>query len=216
MKTEIRVKRDESLPRSAFLLAFDLRKERLANRGELGYLLRAAALAELLVAGNLTDDAGMARAVIAPVDPGPLQAAVWEQISNSPPRSWRQWIRKDRADAFRLVRDELEAARLIRVERRRVLLFPVERITPRRPYLSRKLAERVSRAALGGRPVGRLDQDVRILAALAAAARLKIMPPEREPRHHGRRRIEQLSEPVEPVATALRKAVQAAQASSEG
>ncbi|WP_201761378.1 MULTISPECIES: GOLPH3/VPS74 family protein [unclassified Nonomuraea] len=212
MKTEMRVKRDESLPQAAFLLAFDLRKGRLADRGELGYLLRAAALAELLVAGNLTDDAGRARAVVAPVDPGPLQAAVWEQIANSPPRSWRQWIRKDRAGAFRLVRDELAAARLIRVERRRVLLFPVERITPRKPYLSRRLAERVSRAASGGRPANRLDRDVRILAALAAAARLKMMPPEREQRHHGRRRIEQLSEPVEPVATALRENVQDAQA----
>ncbi|TDE43406.1 GPP34 family phosphoprotein [Nonomuraea mesophila] len=207
MKTEIAVKRDESLPQAAFLLAFDLRRERLANRSELRYLLRAAALAELLVAGNLTDDAGKARAVVAPVDPGPLQAAVWEQISSSPPRSWRHWIGKDRANAFRLVRDELVAARLIRVERRRVLLFPVERITLRRPYLSRRLAERVSRAATGGRSVNRLDQDVRILAALAAAAKLKMMPPEREQRRHGRQRIEQLAEPVEPVATALRQNV---------
>ncbi|MEV1168177.1 GPP34 family phosphoprotein [Nonomuraea sp. NPDC049784] len=203
------MKLDESLPRSAFLLAFDLRKEKLSNRGELGYLLRAAALAELVMGGNVADESGRVRPVAAPADPGPLQAAVWEQITNSPARSWRHWIRKDRSRAFRLVRDELEAARLIRVERRRLVLFPVERITPRRPYLSRRLAERVGRAIRGGQPVDRLGQDVRVLAALATAARLKGVVPGREWREH-RGRAAMLAEPVEPVATALRKNVEAA------
>jgi hypothetical protein len=54
-----------------------------------------------------------------------------------------------------------------------LLLFPVERITPRQAYLSRRLAERAGRAIRGGQPVGHLDEDVRVLAALATAARLK-------------------------------------------
>ncbi|MFD0662289.1 GPP34 family phosphoprotein [Thermocatellispora tengchongensis] len=58
---ETRVKQGESLARSAFLLAFDLRKGKLTQRGGLGYLLRAATLAELLLAGNLEDDSGKAR-----------------------------------------------------------------------------------------------------------------------------------------------------------
>ncbi|MBF8190665.1 GPP34 family phosphoprotein [Nonomuraea sp. K274] len=216
MKTEPPAKQAESLPASAFLLAFDLRKERLANRGELGFLLRAAALAELMLAGVLADESGKARAVAEPADPGPLQAAVWEQITNSPPRSWRHWIRKDNAGAVRVVRDELAAARLVRVERRRILLFPVERITLRRPYVSRRLAERVGRAIRGGRPVARLEPDVRVLAALAGSARLRTVAPGREARHHADR-IEQLAAPVEPVATALRKTVEAAsQAKASG
>ncbi|MFI7129630.1 GPP34 family phosphoprotein [Nonomuraea sp. NPDC050153] len=199
----------DSPPRSAFLLAFDVRRERPAGRRELGYLLRAAALAELMLSGSLADESGKARAVTAPASPGPLQAAVWEQISGSPPRSWRSWIRKERSQAYRLVRDELEAARLVRVERHRVLLFPVERVTPRKPYLSRRLAEQVARAVHGGRPVGRLSQDVRVLAALAAATRLKTVLPAREWRRH-RRRVEELSAPIEPITTALRKNVEAA------
>ncbi|MGN9842459.1 GOLPH3/VPS74 family protein [Nonomuraea sp. H19] len=204
MEPRTRVAQGESLPRSAFLLAFDLRKEKLTGRGSLGYLLRAAALAELLLGGNLADESGKARAVTAPADPGPLEAAVWEQIANSPPRSWRRWVGKDSSLAYRLVRDELEAARLIRVERRRILLFPAKRITPRRPYLSRRLAEQVGRAVRGGQPTGRLAQDVRVLAALAGAARLTVVLSEREWRRHTKR-IEDLSAPVEPVATALRK-----------
>ncbi|MEZ7124966.1 GPP34 family phosphoprotein [Nonomuraea sp. AD125B] len=205
------MKQSESLTRSAFLLAFDLRKDRLTERGALGYLLRAAALAELLLAGNLADESGKARALTAPaVEPGSLPAVVWEQIANSPPRSWRRWVQKDHGKAVGVVRDELAAARLISVERRRVLLFSVERITPRKAYVSRRLIERVGGAIRGGRPVGRLDDDVRVLAALATAARLStVVASRRETRSD---RIQQLSAPVEPIATALRKSVEAARA----
>lgn len=213
---ETQVKQGESLTRSAFLLAFDLRKQKLTQRDELGYLLRAATLAELLLAGNLADESGRARALTAPAaEPGSLRAVVWEQIANSPPRSWGRWVRKDHGKAVRVVRDELAADRVISVERRRILLFPIERITPRKPYLTRRLAERVGRAIRGGHPVGRLDEDVRVLAALATAARLGTVAPSWREMRLRRDRIQQLSAPVEPIATALRKSVDAARASSE-
>ncbi|GAA5065005.1 hypothetical protein HNP84_006685 [Thermocatellispora tengchongensis] len=207
---ETRVKQGESLARSAFLLAFDLRKGKLTQRGGLGYLLRAATLAELLLAGNLEDDSGKARALTAPAaEPGSLRAVVWEQISNSPPRSWWWWVQKHNGKAVRVVRDELAAARVISVERRRILLFPVERIRLRKTYLSRRLAERVGGAIRGGRPVGHLDQDVRVLAALATAARLKTVVPSWREMRLRQDRIQQMSAPVEPIATALRKSVEA-------
>ncbi|NRQ30976.1 GPP34 family phosphoprotein [Nonomuraea sp. NN258] len=212
---ETRVKQGESLTRSAFLLAFDLRKEKLTQRGRLGYLLRAAALAELLLAGNLSDESGKARARTAPAAaPGSLPAVIWAQISDSPPHSWKRWVRKDHGKAVRVVCDELAAARLVRVERRRILLFPVERITPRKAYLSRRLAERVVRAYRDGRPVGHLEQDVRVLAALAAAAGLKTVIPSWLEMRQRQDRIKQLSEPVEPITTALRKSIEAADAAS--
>ncbi|MEW9550567.1 GPP34 family phosphoprotein [Nonomuraea sp. NPDC050783] len=212
---ETRAKQGESLARSAFLLALDPRKERLTQRGELGLLLRAAALAELLLAGNLADESGRARALTAPAaEPGSLRAVVWEQIASSPPRSWRRWVRKDKGKAVGVVRDELAAARMISVERRRVLLFPVERITARKAYLSRRLAERVGRAVRGGGPVGRLDEDVRVLAALAAAARLRTVVPSRREARPRRDRIRQLSAPVEPIVTALRRSVDEARSAS--
>jgi hypothetical protein len=214
---ETQVKQGESLTRSTFLLAFDLRKEKLTQRGVLGHLLRAAALAELLLAGNLADESGKARARTAPAaEPGSLPAVVWEQISSSPPRSWRRWVQEDNGKAVRVVRDELAAARVISVERRRILLFPVERITPRKAYLSRRLAERVGRAIRGGQPVGHLDEDIRVLAALATAARLKTVVPSGRETRLLRDRIRQLSVPIEPIATALRKSVEAATEASAG
>ncbi|MFD0662290.1 GPP34 family phosphoprotein [Thermocatellispora tengchongensis] len=134
---------------------------------------------------------------------------VWEQISNSPPRSWWWWVQKHNGKAVRVVRDELAAARVISVERRRILLFPVERIRLRKTYLSRRLAERVGGAIRGGRPVGHLDQDVRVLAALATAARLKTVVPSWREMRLRQDRIQQMSAPVEPIATALRKSVEA-------
>ncbi|MGW0805680.1 GOLPH3/VPS74 family protein [Nonomuraea sp. NPDC002799] len=209
-----RGERGESLPRSAFLLTFDLRKERLHNKGQLGYLVRAAALAELLLGGNLADEAGKALALSPPRrHAGPLQELLWEQISQSEPRPWRHWVRKESTRSYRLVRDELAAAGLIQVESRRILLIPVCRITPRRPYLSRRLAERVGRAVLGGLPIGRVDQDIRVLSALAAAVRLRVVLSGRD-WSRGKARIAELSEPVEPISTALRKTVEAAQAAT--
>ncbi|MCF6470326.1 GPP34 family phosphoprotein [Nonomuraea sp. MG754425] len=209
---ETTVKQDETLTRAAFLLAFDLRKERLANRGVLGYLLRATTLAELLLAGDLADDSGRARAVTAPAGAGPksLRAIVWEQISASPPRPWRHWVGKDHTKAVHLVRDELAADRLIRVERHWVLVFPVQRIVPRKAYLSRRLAERVGRAVRGSRPVARVERKLGALAALAVTARLKGVVDEREAHLH-RDRIRQLATPVEPIVTALHKNIETAQ-----
>jgi hypothetical protein len=203
----------ESLPASAFLLAFDPRKERLAIGRDLGRFMRAAALAELVMNGNLADESGKARAVTAPARPGPLQAAVWEQITSSPPRTWRRWIDWDRTNAYRLIRDELATARLVEVEHHRFLVFRYERIKPRRLYLSRKLAERVGRAIRGGQPVGRVDQDVRALAALAAAVKLKTVVSGRELRER-KGRLDELAGPVRPVSTALRKSVDAANAAA--
>ncbi|MER6002763.1 hypothetical protein ABT120_29620 [Nonomuraea angiospora] len=54
-----------------------------------------------------------------------------------------------------------------------LLLFPVERITPRQPYLSRSPAERVGRAIRGGQPVGHLHEGIRVLAVPGTAARFK-------------------------------------------
>ncbi|MFC4122637.1 GPP34 family phosphoprotein [Nonomuraea zeae] len=213
MEKRPQAEQGESLPASAFLLAFDPRKERLTNCRDLGRLMRAAALAELLLSGNLADESGKARAVTPPADPGPLQAAVWEQITTSKPRTWRRWVDWDRTQAYRLIRDELATARLVQIEHHRFLMFRYERVKPRRGYLSRRLAERVGRAIRGGQPVNRVDEDVRALAALAAAVRLKTVMSGRE-RHAHKGRLDELAGPVRPVTTALRKSVDAANAAA--
>ena len=48
----------DSLPAQLFLLAVDPQRRRLVSRTEMGYVLRAAALVELQLAGRLVDDGG--------------------------------------------------------------------------------------------------------------------------------------------------------------
>ena len=50
--------RPDSLAAQLFLLAYDTKRQRLVSRSELGYALRAAALADLVLRGSLVDDGG--------------------------------------------------------------------------------------------------------------------------------------------------------------
>lgn len=203
------MKPSESLPAQLFLLAFDLRKERLTGRSELGYLLRAAALAELLMHGHLVHTSGKACVASTPADLYPASAAVWTQIAQAPPRSWRRWIGTDRKLVFDLACDELAIAGVIKVERRRVLgVFPYTEITLRRPYVARRLHEQVGGAIRGGHPVKRIDPTIRALAALAAAGELSVVIGWTE-RLRYKARLTQLTEPIEPVTTALHKTITA-------
>nr|WP_316043364.1 GPP34 family phosphoprotein [Actinomadura sp. CNU-125] len=84
----------ESLPARMFLLAYDLRKQKMTKRGRhLGYLLRAAALTELYLDGRLGDDD---KARPRPGTPGADPYGLVAQIAEAArPRSWQHWVRKD-------------------------------------------------------------------------------------------------------------------------
>jgi hypothetical protein len=90
----------ESLPARLYLLAYDTKKNRVTARSQLGLVLRAAALADLYLAGRVTDENGKVR-------------------------SWRGWIAHGQP-AVRTVRAQLEAGRIIRVKHRMILPDRVE------------------------------------------------------------------------------------------
>jgi Golgi phosphoprotein 3 (GPP34) len=77
----------ESLPARLYLLAYDRRRQRLTARTQLGYVLRAAALADLELRGNLTDQDGKARVAGDRVVADPVLDAVLQEIAGSRPRS---------------------------------------------------------------------------------------------------------------------------------
>ncbi len=85
----------DSLAAQLFLLAVDPGRRRLTGRGELGYVLRAAALVELQLSGHLVDDGGRPSASGGPPVPDPLLDAVLRQVAADPRRRWRYWVRKD-------------------------------------------------------------------------------------------------------------------------
>jgi len=204
----------ESLPEKAFLLAYDLRRQRLTGRGELGYLLRAAALADLLLRGHLADESGKARTVKPAADLDPVLRAAWEEIEYSSPRSWRRWVSVRRRGAVREVRDQLADAGVVKLDQRRILgLFPATRITVRQHAEVKRLAEQVGRAIRGGQPASRVEPDTAALAALAAAGRLRLVLTGADQRRH-RGRLSTLADPIQPIAAALRRAIAAKRAAA--
>lgn len=216
------MQRPESLPARLYLLAYDTRKRRLTSRDRLGFALRAAALADLLLRGWLRDDSGKAvlastevgrsttngassRAAAAKLDP--FLASLLHEIEGSRPRRWQHWVRKRSNRAAPAVRDQLAAARVIRVERHGILgVIPQDRITVRDTRTLNNISREVVGAACGPRPVVRLDPAAGALAAIAAAAELHTVLSNLQRWRH-RRRIAELNQLVTPVPAALRRVI---------
>jgi hypothetical protein len=204
----------ESLPGRLYLLAYDTRRGRMTGRSELGFIMRAGALADLLLAGHLTDEGGKPRAANSAPLPDPLLEAVLRQVAGSRRRSWRHWVNKGARQAPRGVRDQLAADGWLRLEPRRVLgLFPTTSVTVRDTRVVKRLAATVSSALRGGQPVARLDPRDAALVALAAAGELKVVLP-RALRRANKQRIIELGEIAGPVPRALTKAIQGARAAA--
>jgi hypothetical protein len=189
-----------SLPARLYLLAYDVEKERLTARTQLGLVLRAAALADLYLDQRLTDDDGKAAVAAGRPTSDPVLDAVLRQIADDRPRSWRRWVRAGERRIVREVRDQLEKDRLIKVERRRIL---PDRVLLRERREVKRYAGEV-KAAL--RPASHADHRTTAALVLAARGELPTVLNRRERREH-RRRLEELADPVWPVARALEYAV---------
>jgi hypothetical protein len=204
----------DSLPAKMFLLAFHPRRPRLTGRGDLGYLLRAAALAEMVLNGQLRDDGGKAVTTGRAPSSDPVSAGLWHEIEADSPRSWRRLIARDRKQTFRAVRDQLAHARVIKLEAVRFLgVFPYTRTTLRDTRHARQIAEQVGRAIRGGQAADRVDRDAALLAALASAGQLKVVLGARD-RRRFKARLDQFAAPAEPVVKALHRAIAAKRAAA--
>ncbi|WP_242906910.1 GOLPH3/VPS74 family protein [Actinomadura terrae] len=206
------VETPDTLPARMFLLAYDLRKERMTMGGHrLGYVLRAAALTELFLDGRLGEERG--RPV--PGTPGDDPYGVLARISASRPRSWQHWIRKDSRAMVRAVRDELVRERWIRVTRERAFgLFPRDRVSVRDPRVVKTLWGGAS-SALRGRPVAHVNSYDAAALALAAAGEMTSVLPRSDRRRH-KRRIEELTARTGPAVPAVRKVLRAQRAAAAG
>jgi hypothetical protein len=207
----------ETLPQRLYLLAYDTRRRRLSGRTQLGYVLRAAALTDLLQRGLLADERGKV-VVGRPADPvdDPVLGAVLAQVAVSRPWSWSHWVRSGQRPLRRAVREQLEAGGWIQVEPRRVLgLFPASRITIKDTRVLKQLAGIVTRTLGAGLPAARVDRADAALVALAAAGKLSTAISRRQRREH-RQRIARLTERAGPAVPALRKVLQQLRASAAG
>ncbi|MFK4086871.1 GPP34 family phosphoprotein [Kribbella sp. NPDC020789] len=198
----------EALAARIFLLAYDPELGRLAARGKLGKVLRAAALIDLQLRGNLADDNGRVKVTKAAPPADEILAGVLADIGTTGSRSWRTWIDRRQRAIVRDVRDELVRTRLIKVEPYRVLgFFPANRITLRQPLIRRQLLQRTTDVLRPSRLVTRVDLRDAAVAAVAATADLRtIITKEQRIRH--RDRLAQLAVRVGPAIPALKKSLQ--------
>ena len=202
----------ESLPGRMYPLAYHPGKRRMTAGSHLGYVMRAAALADLLLADALADASGKAGSQPGRVVTDPLLDVVRQQIATSRPRSWRHWVSKGAGSMKRDVRDQLAAEGWIRVQPRRILgMFPAAKITVEDLRVVERLAGLVA-AALRD-PIEEVGPRDAALVALAAAGELNSALPRARRREH-KERIARLSEGTGPVVKALRKAIQAQRAAA--
>ena len=206
----------DALPARLFLLAYDPERGRLTARSKLGKLLRAAALVDLQLTGNLADDNGRARLTMAPAPVDPVLAGVLENIRAVGPRKWRHWIDRRPRAIIREVRDDLERAHLIRVEPHRILgLIPADRITLRHPLLRRQILQSATDTLRPSRLVSRVDLRDAAIVVLASTADLRtVITKDQRIRHKDR--LAQLGVRVGPIVPALKKALQQSQYSATG
>lgn len=198
----------DSLPQRVFLLAYDPDKGRVGLGTHLGAMLRAAALADLYLAGHLTDADG--RAVVAVRHPcrDPVLDAVLDEIASAKPRDWKSWVDHGQHAIVTAVRQQLGDGRWVRLEPRKILgLFTITRVTIRDPRVRKELLRRISGALKN--PIGRVDPADAALVAIVAAGNLTLVL-DRRARRERKRRIQQLTELSGPIGPALHSSIRAA------
>jgi len=202
-----------SLPQRIFLLAYNPDKGRV-RAGNLGAMLRAAALADLYLNGHLTDVRGRAAVKVRYAGHDPVLAAVQEELAGSRPRKWQSWIGRGQRAAVRAVRRQLSDGGWVRLEPRRILgLFPTTKVTVRDPRVRKELLGRVNGVLKN--PIGRTDPADAALVAIVAAGDLSLVL-DRRTKRANKRRIRELTELSGPIGPALRKSIEAEAAAAGG
>jgi hypothetical protein len=210
------------LREQAFLIAYDIERQRMVSGGRAGgsfdhaELVCAAVLAELYQLGRLST--GEKKRV--QVDPrrtaDPILNAVLDDMAGSKPRTWNAWMGRDPGECFEAIQDQLVAERVITVTEKRYLrIITTQRITVRDTRIVRELIADTRRLILGGAPIDQADPQLAVLAVLVAVVELDTVVNRKE-RRERKERIETLKAKIDPVAVGLRKAFEDRQASSSG
>ncbi|MFF7586246.1 GPP34 family phosphoprotein [Kitasatospora purpeofusca] len=193
---------------SGYLLAFDTRSQSLQDRTRTGFLVRAAALAELAHRGAVTEDgAGHVRVVSAdPTGDGVLDALLAEAGSTS--RGWKSWIRRDREDTLEAVEQRLAVLGVVTVADR----DPHGRVVPHRPVSmddpreALDLQARVAELVRGSTPPAEAPFRDAVLAALAAHGHLRLVLTRHDRKAHADR-VSALTDRLATTAPGLARAV---------
>lgn len=166
-----------SLPARLCLLAWDPARPGAADTARVHHLVRAGALTELAQCGLLTDDDGIATPVDLDSRTGdPALDGLLELVRESLPHRWRAWVRLHARVTFDAVREQLVAEGYLRAEKKRVLgVFPSVEYVLARAAVARVLREETRHVLEEPVPAGEVSERDAAVAALAAAAELRVL-----------------------------------------
>ncbi|MEV6979466.1 GPP34 family phosphoprotein [Kitasatospora sp. NPDC093806] len=174
---------------AAYLLAFDTRSQSLQDRARAGFLLRAAALAELAHRGAVAEDgAGRVRVVSAdPTGDGVLDTLLAELGGRE--RTWKAWIRRGREDMLEAVEERLAVLGVVTMADRdpHGPVAPHRTVAMEDPREALDLQARVAALVRGGEPVAGAPFADAALAALAAHGHLRLVLSRRDRGDHAAR-----------------------------
>jgi hypothetical protein len=176
---------NQSLPASLYLLAYNTRKNELAKKAWLDYLIRGAVLCELIIGGYLVEESRRPRAAAngqgarKPADP--MLSWVLDELRGDPGLTWRRLLRQDAAQSLAAIEQRLAQQRLISAGPGGSV---TGRVTATDPAAIESMQESV-RAALTGQvdPAALAARDA-ALAALAAVVPLPTVISRREARQN--------------------------------
>jgi hypothetical protein len=201
----------DSLPARLFLLACDVEGERVKWGDELGYAVRAGALAELEARGCLRDEGGKARPVGDRRTGDAVLDGVLRGITDHPrQRRWRTLVQRERRQTCLALEGQLAKSGVISVERRALRR---KRITVHERDLPGRLRAEAVATLTGSEPVERIEP---LSAALASMAALAHLCPELDwrVRYANRHRLKELTKQAGVAGKGLKKALDARRAAN--
>ncbi|WP_328603551.1 GPP34 family phosphoprotein [Amycolatopsis sp. NBC_00345] len=208
-----------TLPQRLYLLSYHGEKGRLDLASVLvrGQLMRAAAVAELAIGGQLVDQGGKAGRVPGrPAPEDPFLADVLEYVSPDKPRRWFTVVDHRWAKAESTVKDQLAGNGTITVGKGKALgLIPVEEITLGNPHEVTGLRETTRNAVLLGRDPATVPADEAALALFAAEGDVgSVFTHKERSRHKGE--FKALAKQFDATVPGVRKALQLSIATRRG
>ncbi|MBB5918238.1 hypothetical protein BJY24_007150 [Nocardia transvalensis] len=197
----------ESLPAKAYLLAYRADRRRVPDRQRVGYLVRAAALAELLLRDRLADRGGVAALIGTSGVTGDLVLDDTLTMVSDGSRNWVHWVRKDHSRALHLVETQLAEAGVLVLEPGRALgIMPLQRRVVRNEAHLSDLRAVVDDALHGPLAVPDLPATDAVLTALLAATEFRHVI-SRSARRRNQPRVDALALQAAPAVDALQTAV---------
>ncbi|WP_371502812.1 GPP34 family phosphoprotein [Kitasatospora sp. NBC_00374] len=192
---------------ATYLLAFDTRAQSLQDRTRAGFLLRAAALAELAHRGAVVEDTtGRVQVVSAHHTGDSVLDALLIEVGGRP-RTWKSWIKRSRDDTLEAVEERLAVLRVVTMADRDPYgpVLPHRTVTMEDPREALDLQTRIADTVRGRTPAEVPFADA-VLAALAAHGHLRLVLSRDDRRTHAGR-ITALTDRLADRAPGLARAV---------